>query len=93
MGVESENMPVQAAGASVVGCLAYEPLEERQSVGQVLGVPLYTHDAFVLAALDGLNDTVGCRGGDAEATAGVIDGLMVEGVDKKVVPPRTLPRG
>ena len=81
MGVEGEHTLMEVNGLAVVGSLTDEPLEQRQTILQTFGVPLDTEDALVLTTLDGLDYSIGGGGGDAETVTGVIDRLMVEGVD------------
>jgi hypothetical protein len=81
MGVKGEHMLMEVNGLTVVGGLTDEPLEQRQTILQALGMPLDTEDALVLTTLDGLDDSIGGGSGDAETLTGVIDCLMVEGVD------------
>ena len=81
VGVEGEHTVVDTVGLAIAGGLAYEPLEQGLTIGQALGVPLDTDDRLILAALHGLDDAVGRGGHGAELIAGVIDCLVVEGVN------------
>ena len=80
VGVEGEDAVVDAVGLTEAGGFGDEPLEQGQSVGEALGVPLDAEDGFELAALDGFDDAVGGGGHHAEFVASVADGLMMEGV-------------
>ena len=51
------------------------------ALGQRLGVPLDAEHERARAVLDGLGRAVGRPGNDAQARAGDVDGLVVEGVD------------
>jgi hypothetical protein len=52
-------------------------------------MPLNTQYALILRTLHGLNDAIVRTGDDTEARTGLVDSLMVEGVDR---PPPAPPK-
>ena len=65
----------------VGGGVGDQPGEQRcvlGATGEQLGVPLHRHQPGCVLVLDGLDDTVGSSGHDAETRSGPVDGLVVE---------------
>ena len=81
VGVEGEHTVMELLCLAPGGGTTDEPLEEGCSLGEALGMPLDAEDGLVLAALDGLDDTVGGHGTDTETGSAIGHGLMVEAVD------------
>jgi hypothetical protein len=81
MCVKRQHMLVNVASLAVLPGLIDKPSEDGVSVLQTLRVPLHTQYAFVFRALHGLDDAVVRAGNDAESGTGVVDSLMVQGVD------------
>ncbi len=80
MGVEGEDAVVKLMRLAIVHSLLDQPLEERQTTLHTLGMPLYTQDGLVFAALHCLYDAIGGCGNDTELGTGVADRLMVEAI-------------
>ena len=80
VGVEGEDAVVKLMSLAIVHSLFDEPQEERQTTLHTLGMPLYTQDGFVFAALHRLDDAIRGCGNDTELGTGVADRLMVEAI-------------
>ena len=80
VGIKGEDAIVKLMRLAIVHSLFDEPLEERQTTLHTLGMPLYTQDGFVFAALHSLDDAIGSCGNDTELGARVADRLMVEAI-------------
>ena len=81
VGVERQHTVVHAMGLTVTPGLSDKPPEERQTILQTFRMPLHTEDWLILRTLHGLDDAIGRGGDDTELITGVIDSLVVEGVD------------
>ena len=84
VGVEGEHTVVDLLGLAPGFGTTNEPLEEGCSLSEALGMPLDTEDGLILAALDGLDDTIGSHGRSTETGTAIGHGLMVEAVDEEL---------
>ena len=82
--IESEHPLMQELCCMEIACLSNKPLEERQSVSsKPFGMPLYPHDCFVLVTFHRFDDAIGRLRRSAETWPWLVDGLMMERVDKQ----------
>jgi hypothetical protein len=83
VGIERQCTVVQTLSLTEGAGFAHQPLEEGQTVGEALGMPLYTEDGFVLSTLYRLNDAVDSSSHHTELRTGIGYCLVVEGVDEE----------
>ena len=87
MGIEGQYLPVEFFGTPEGSSFLNEPVEQRHHVfvlieDKALRMPLYSQNRLIFGTFYGFDDAIGGNRRDLQSGGGLLDCLVVEGIDR-----------